>query len=419
MNSISGNILKSGDLSFYACLLCAAILPVHIHWLPPLMVALAVFRFFERKSESFLENQAREYRNLFFLFLLLFLWQLSGLFFADSIMSGIERMFKRTAFILFPAALYYPSARLISKFDLIMKVFILGIIIYLIFCFTRAFINSFPTVDGKVIFRPYHELYTWESWFTGIRLSGKIHPAYLAMYIMVAVLICLEYFFNPEMERKEKKMWLLAAILLFPVILLLTRSAVIASVIIFPLYFFLKIRSDYPHWILFSLAGLFILVFALLLAFNSRIKYTLEDISREKIGATMENDIRLNIWRSAWGVIKDHPVIGVGTGNASVELKKEFVKRGYSEGFYDDLNAHNQFLEILLENGIIGLLIFLWILAYMVFMAVSGQNKLLFLFVLITIIFFFFESMLNRLAGIMFFPFITFLLIHFRKREAG
>jgi O-antigen ligase len=117
------------------------------------------------------------------------------------------------------------------------------------------------------------------------------------------------------------------------------------------------------------------------------------------------------------GVVRKNLIFGVGTGDASDKLKEEFVSRGYIDGYYNNLNAHNQFLEILVENGLIGLILFLSILAYMAYMAVNKQNILLGLFIITTIVFFIFETMLNRLAGVSFFGLFSFLLIYAKKNK--
>jgi O-antigen ligase len=107
----------------------------------------------------------------------------------------------------------------------------------------------------------------------------------------------------------------------------------------------------------------------------------------------------------------------VGTGDVSTELKKEFKNLGYSYGYYEDLNAHNQFIEIQLENGIIGLVLFLILLGYMIYIAVSQGNLVYGLFILMMIIFFSFETMLNRLAGVTFFPLFAFLLYYLKNPQ--
>lgn len=410
-------LLESGTLSFYTFIICLGLLAVQIHWLPPFMVALVILRWLERKRDIFSagpENQRSRY--LFFLFTILFLWQVSGLILADSLLPGLERIIKRAAFVLFPAALFYPSEKIRENLFLALKIFVVCILAYILFCFCRALDNSLVRENGKLIFRPYHPVNTWESWFTGFHLSGKIHPSYLAMYVQLSVLLSLEFFFEGLMKNMRQFFWLITALALFAVELLLSsRAGIISAAITIPLFLFFRLRSRFPSRYFIMATLIFIAAFLVLIASNSRIRYTIEDISSERINQTMANDIRLNIWRSAIGVIKVHPVFGVGTGNASMELKKEFVAMGYKEGFYETLNAHNQFLEILLENGFVGLMIFLGILTYMAYTSIAEKNYIFMTFILMMFIFFLFESMLNRLAGVTFFSLFTFVLIQRRE----
>ncbi len=160
-----------------------------------------------------------------------------------------------------------------------------------------------------------------------------------------------------------------------------------------------------------SISGLLI-SFTIIAKTNDRLNYSLEGISKENLNEALEKDLRNFIWKSAVGVIKHNIVLGVGAGNASPELRKEFIRRGYVEGYYDDLNAHNQYLEVLLENGLVGLIIFMSILGYMSFLAISERNLIYGLFILMMIIFFFFESVLNRLAGVTFFSLFSFLCLY-------
>jgi O-antigen ligase len=268
-------------------------------------------------------------------------------------------------------------------------------------------------VDGKLKFNPYHELYTYESYFTGLRLAVGAHPSYIAMYALLALLISIDNIFE-----KQKQSWLIfwviasIAFIVF-IVLLSSRSGVIAAIITLPLFILYRLRGSIQTWLLLGILVVSISGVSIMALNNARVKTSLKDVSENKINEVLNEDIRVTIWKSAWEVIKVNPVMGVGTGNASTELKKEFLKKGYTEGLYDSLNAHNQFLEIQLENGIIGLVIFLLLLGYGLYIAVSENNYFLLAYIIMTIIFFIFESMLNRLAGVMFFPFFMFLLINY------
>jgi O-antigen ligase len=382
------------------------------------MIALVLFRFLEKNPAMSLRGlYGQKGTKLFMLFIILFVWQVIGLLFTDSINSGAERIFKRASFILFPMALFLPAEGLKLKIRILLRFFVLFILIYLIYCVGVAFNNSITIKDGEWIFNQYHELYTYESFFVGSRLSGSVHPTYLSMYLVVALLISLDTFFDQTIKTRSRAIWLfLSIIFLFFVFLLVSRAGILAVAIVLPVYLIIRLYKRISSWIIISILALFFLISGIMIWKNSRLNYTIEDISMEHIDKTIQEDARLLIWRSANGIIKNNWLFGVGTGDASSELKKEFLERGYSQGYYDNLNAHNQFLEIMLENGIIGLILFLGILGFMCFIAIKDHNYLLMLFLVTMVVFFMFESILNRLAGITFFPLFTFLLVHLKSR---
>jgi putative inorganic carbon (hco3(-)) transporter len=70
------------------------------------------------------------------------------------------------------------------------------------------------------------------------------------------------------------------------------------------------------------------------------------------------NNFRLNVWMAVIEMIKDHPFLGIGPGNAAFNR----VYPNYQQVGYNALSAYSVFLEILVETGAIGLLCFLWLL---------------------------------------------------------
>lgn len=410
--------VASGDFTYYACIICVALLALYSHWLPPFMILLVVFRFLEKEgrgqSATILKSKST---YLLLLFVILLFWQTIGLMQTNYLNAGIERIYKRASFILFPLALFIPSIRIKANLKFLLKLFAICLLAYFIFCLALAIDHSLTVVDGKIKFNAYDELYTYESYFTGLRLVVGSHPSYIAMYALLALLISIDNIFG-----KQKQSWLIfwviasIAFIVF-IVLLSSRSGVIAAIITLPLFILYRLRGSIPTWLLLGIMVVSISGVSIMALNNARVKTSLRDVSENNINEVLNEDIRVTIWKSAWEVIKVNPVIGVGTGNACSELKNEFIKKGYTAGLYDSLNAHNQFLEIQLENGIVGLLIFLLLLGYGLYIAVSENNYFLLAFIIMTIIFFIFESMLNRLAGVMFFPFFMFLLINYEDPE--
>jgi O-antigen ligase len=145
---------------------------------------------------------------------------------------------------------------------------------------------------------------------------------------------------------------------------------------------------------------------------NDRINYVIQGFSNEENINIRKQDERILVWESAIEIIKKNPVLGVGVGDVRTELVKEYVRMGEDKLSQERLNAHNQFLEVLLEGGVISFLMFAFILGFMIFIAINEKNLLYGLFVIMMLVFFMFETILYRFAGNSFFPLFSFLLLY-------
>ena len=118
---------------------------------------------------------------------------------------------------------------------------------------------------------------------------------------------------------------------------------------------------------------IFISIFTFLLLFNiSKIFQKRVYQAQNDIEKVLKGDFASS-WggRSmAWFVAKDiflkHPILGVGVG----EIRKEMIKNSYKYGnknynfFKHMIHLHNQFLQILVETGIIGFSFFILVWIY-------------------------------------------------------
>lgn len=71
------------------------------------------------------------------------------------------------------------------------------------------------------------------------------------------------------------------------------------------------------------------------------------------------NNFRLNVWAAVIDMIRDRPILGIGPGNDAFNQVYPFYQRA---GF-TALSAYSIFLEVLVETGVIGFTVFLWLLA--------------------------------------------------------
>jgi O-antigen ligase len=130
------------------------------------------------------------------------------------------------------------------------------------------------------------------------------------------------------------------------------------------------------------------------------------------------DQVRLVMWTVSAKTWSKNPW-GVGTGNVDECLSRELKRIGQNElatlGDQREIryNPHNQFLQIGLEIGFLGLFIFLYVMLSAIMRGVSTKNWFLILIVSCLLFNSLFESMLQRQTGIVFFTFwICLLSVH-------
>ncbi|UCD85136.1 MAG: O-antigen ligase family protein [Deltaproteobacteria bacterium] len=79
----------------------------------------------------------------------------------------------------------------------------------------------------------------------------------------------------------------------------------------------------------------------------------------KSIGDISEANNRIPLWRSTIRMIKDYPIVGVGPGGYSTGQKEYRITEKEKKTSW--CHAHNNLLQELADNGIIGLLSYLWL----------------------------------------------------------
>ena len=92
------------------------------------------------------------------------------------------------------------------------------------------------------------------------------------------------------------------------------------------------------------------------------------------------------------------------------ELVDEYENLGYKESFERRYNSHNQYLGIMLDFGIVGLLIWILSITYPAFYAFKLNYNFYIIFVLMFCLSCMTENYLGRFKGVAFFAFFNTLL---------
>jgi O-antigen ligase len=415
------DLLNKDKLSYVFALLSVIVMPIYVDYLPPLMILWFLSRVLENlyRKENFIKVE-RTYLYLFILVILFFLWQVTGLFYSDDTHMAWLNIFSRLSLVLFPVVLLNPGTEVKSKAPLLIKIFAFSTFLYLVFCFGYAFFRSVSFTTGQLIFNPVPPDYKWLNYFFGSDLTIWHHPTYVAMYVLFSVIAALESFFDTNLKLKFRMLWLfLSVFLLASLYFLSSRSAILAGIVLISFYIVVKLNDLGKKTLLWLWIFLMLIIVApfLISVVNHKQNNINTFFFSQQASNKAERDPRNVIWRSSLEVAENNLLLGLGIGDVRTELTKEYLRIGQTNMAKVRLNAHNQFLEILLESGIIGLTFFAGFFAYMIFVAINKRNLLYGSFLLMMLMFFMFESVLYRLAGMTFFSLFSFLLLLYDNKS--
>jgi len=140
----------------------------------------------------------------------------------------------------------------------------------------------------------------------------------------------------PLSLNSKNRIWFLLPLSLA---LLLTKSLSAFLSLFCALSIYFAVQGKLKKTNILLLSGLFILIV---------IMFIVRSVAQQGyLQPAFSTIMRLNYWQESLTIIKAHPLVGVGLGNFSLR---------------NSLYAHNSYLQIWAEMGILGLLSFLWII---------------------------------------------------------
>lgn len=349
------------------------------------------------------------------LYLLYFL----GILWTTDKSAGYTSLQTMLSFILFPILFLLNKEFFRSNFLRIIIFFILGCLVSVLSNLMVAFWESTSFVNGGFVFNTVDPNYaTWEyggSHFRYSNLSPYLHPTYYSAYLIIAtigsVLIIRSKFVLEKLLINILSFSV--PIFLVMIYLLSSKAGIICTTFIILFYTVVKIKESEKLRVklIYAISCLGLILIGIQ---NPRFDSLKEAIMHPEIvndnKATGSVISRIHIWKAAIEVISGNFFMGVGTGDITLELDKKYESYRYNELHRLKANTHNQFLEIFLNLGIIGLLSLLAVFFYPINQSVKDKNIMLLLFLFVLFFNFLFESMLNKMSGSIFFSFFYCLL---------
>lgn len=352
-----------------------------------LLIVMSIINLFAFNNKNF---KTTKY-NVFVISIPLIIYSL-GLINTSNIDYGLIFLSKNLSFLAFPV-IFFSLGKYINQ-EKLYKSFVLGLFVtnlYLVYLFFYYF--NFGTKFYMIV------------------TIDIYHSTYLGMYNLFAFWVCLDF-----LNKKSKKVYLFLAVFFITcAILTSARIIFILSIlsVVSALLIVMKSNSKRIIAILFTgLVGIAIVI--TVPSINQKFSQLLEV---EKIGFDRNNyqsiSSRFGKIEATLKVIKNNLWFGTGTGDLKDELVKEYKKMNFVMGYKYRYNPHNQFLENLARNGLIGGGICLFsIYFFPMFLSIRKKQNILTAFIFIVSGVSLTESILDVHKGITFYVFFVALMIN-------
>ena len=185
-----------------------------------------------------------------------------------------------------------------------------------------------------------------------IFFNKKLSTFILSIYSFFAFSMIINMFITGG-RTGQVAFFLLLAILIFQVLDRQRIKALLAIFIVIPLIF----AGAYQSTTLFKNR--------VDMAISESFSYA--DYSNTSLG------LRINFTINSWEVIKDNPIIGVGTGDFPNEYRR--INQINTPNLQNTTNPHNMYILILMQLGIFGLASMFAIFYYQIKLSYSSSNK--------------------------------------------
>lgn len=281
-------------------------------------------------------------------------------------------------FFFAPTILLTTSREILTKkhIHLLLGVFSASVILHILVLFTRGIYMATTTGDSA---------YLYYSTFSFLR-----HPTYVAIYTTFAyTLLFVKLIDHHDMLTRAKKtiLYISCCVLLIGVFCLYSRAGIITFIAIhFPLAVYAVHRRK-ANWkgMLFVLSLIFCLfIMQITSHFAPKNRFAEFKYDTEQKGSNGKPDARLIIWEAAWEAAVENLPFGTGTGDCFDAIREKYQANGYWKDWDHNYNAHNQYLQALLTNGIPGIIILL--LYFFTPFGTSVRHKDILLFILFVIL---------------------------------
>ena len=386
-------------VSYYHLALFLIALPVDFFYSQLILVSFAIHSFIHARKENYKNILSRPVLIIASLFLLNAL----AIAYSSDKPEGINVTTRQLAMLLFPV-LFAINGLSLEKYRtrlfLVFGFTCVGTVLYLYAEAVRTIL--FFGLKGSALFSSPFMNHNFS-------LPIGIHATYLSLYVAFSLILFLYFIITKKRNTATLLYVFCSLVLLAGLIQLSSRAVFIALLLVINLGFTFYLFSGSKKW-LFFLSSFLLSAATVVLIWNVdsfKTRYVSELKTDLTNNATLVENFepRLARWDAIGEIVKTSPLIGHGTGAEKKLLKEKYYEKGFYISYLNEFNTHNEYLSILVKTGLMGLLLFLYVL-YSGFASAFRQKDLLFLsFMIIITVVSVSENILELNKGIFFYAF--------------
>ena len=357
------------------------VLPIKINY-SSIIIVLSILSLF---NVVFIKNK-NFFKHYSFILSIPFFVYAIGLINTSDFVKGIDFLTRNASFLAFPLIFYSLSGYINTKF--LLKIYLLSLFLidlYLIYLFIYYF--NFGERFYKIV------------------TVDIYHSTYLGMYNLVGFWLIITRF---------KNLNLLAFFFLFSALFTSSRIVFIIGVFSVLIIIFRNITS--PN---LKIGGaLFVVLFAFIIINKTpSLRQKFDEITEiNKIGFDKHNyksiSSRFGKLEASLKVIEKYPILGAGTGDLMSELVLIYQEMNFTAGIKKKYNPHNQFLDNIARNGVLGIVSLVIIYFLPLYVSKKEKDSFYLSFVLVIIGVSLTESILDVHKGITFYTFFNTMLFY-------
>lgn len=372
-------------------------------------VALAVAAAWDWLSNGRPAFRTRERRTVAWMLGIWLLALISGLWTADTARWAAD-VYGKLPLLLIPLAIYILPFFSIKEWDRLK----------LLFLATQFLVAAGTMLQFAGTFEEQLQRVAENS---HIEILGGLSHIYFGLLLGWSVLLGLWLWRGLAGVGSSVLRWVILLMTLFNAIalhVLVSRTGLLSFYVAMAGFGGLWLWQERQRILLLGLAGLMILspvlAFYAMPSFRLRVEVThwdWEQYQREE--ADLSNNslsMRLLAWKASWGIVREHPLLGVGIEDVGQEMRQQYRIQGLEHRAENLLtNPHNQYLKQWAGAGIAGLLVLLLAVAQPLWEFRRRIPPLVAGFALLMIVAMCFESVLERQIGMTFFALMSMMLL--------